>query len=200
MRITGLIERSFQGAADDYIKFVLMIGPNATVREIGSRKTVDDFRGAQPDTHLLFSALPMLAECPWIKVLMLSDMRLELWDALNLVKSLPLLTDLYTDGITLNTTPDGVTVDELPTYVVTTHGLTSERFRCWHIIDFRSGGYDVLASCVLLVALACPNFEYISHPFSLRKKILEPMVKMSSAARFERYKPRLERLFSKWQY
>ncbi|KAJ2115702.1 hypothetical protein IW146_002097 [Coemansia sp. RSA 922] len=180
--------------------FVLMIGPNATVREIGSRKTVDDFRGAQPDTHLLFSALPMLAECPWIKVLMLSDMRLELWDALNLVKSLPLLTDLYTDGITLNTTPDGVTVDELPTYVVTTHGLTSERFRCWHIIDFRSGGYDVLASCVLLVALACPNFEYISHPFSLRKKILEPMVKMSSAARFERYKPRLERLFSKWQY
>ncbi|KAJ1910137.1 hypothetical protein LPJ71_003283 [Coemansia sp. S17] len=200
MRITGLIERSFQGAADDYIKFVLMIGPNATVREIGSRKTVDDFRGVQPDTHLLCPALPMLVECPWIKVLMLSDMRLELWDALNLVKLLPLLTDLYTDGITLNTTPDGVTADELPTYVVTTHGLTSERFRCWHIIDFCSGGYDVLASCVLLVALACPNFEYISHPFSLRKKILEPMVKMSSAARFERYKPRLERLFSKWQY
>ncbi|KAJ2067329.1 hypothetical protein GGH13_005356 [Coemansia sp. S155-1] len=200
MRITGLIERSFQGAADDYIKFVLMIGPNATVREIGSRKTVDDFRGVQPDTHLLCPALPMLVECPWIKVLMLSDMRLELWDALSLVKLLPLLTDLYTDGITLNTMPDGVTADELPTYVVTTHGLTSERFRCWHIIDFRSGGYDVLASCVLLVALACPNFEYISHPFSLRKKILEPMVKMSSAARFERYKPRLERLFSKWQY
>ncbi|KAJ2875550.1 hypothetical protein GGH93_001498 [Coemansia aciculifera] len=200
MRITGLIERSFQAAADNYMKFVLMIGPKATVREIGSRKTADDFRGVQSDTHLLCPALPLLAECPWIKVLLLSDIRLELWDALNLVKSLPLLTDLHTDGITLNVMPDGITADELPTYVVTTYGSASERLRCWHIINFRSGGYDVLASCVLLLALACPNFDYISHPFSLRKQILEPMVNISNTAQFEQHKPRLERLFSKWQY
>ncbi|KAJ2866124.1 hypothetical protein GGH94_001743 [Coemansia aciculifera] len=200
MRITGLIERSFQAAADNYMKFVLMIGPKATVREISSRKTADDFRGVQSDTHLLCPALPLLAECPWIKVLLLSDIRLELWDALNLVKSLPLLTDLHTDGITLNVMPDGITADELPTYVVTTYGSASERLRCWHIINFRSGGYDVLASCVLLLALACPNFDYISHPFSLRKQILEPMVNISNTAQFEQHKPRLERLFSKWQY
>ncbi|KAJ2731250.1 hypothetical protein IW152_004697 [Coemansia sp. BCRC 34962] len=200
-RITGLIERSFHAAADNYMRFVLMIGPNAVVRDIGSRKTADDFHGIQPDTHLLLrSALSLFAEHPWINVLALSDTRLELWDGFNIIKSLPLLTDLHTDGITFGEMPHGVTANELPAYVVATYGSASERFRCWHIIDYRTGGYEILASCVLLLALVCPSFSYFAHPYSLRKQIYDPMVNLSKSARFEPFMPRLERLFSRWQH
>ncbi|KAJ2024149.1 hypothetical protein IWW57_003851 [Coemansia sp. S610] len=198
-RISGLIAISFRASAHNYMRFALMIGPNAVVRDIGSRKTADDFRGIQPDTHLLRPALSLFTEHPWISVLALSDMRLELWDGLDVVKSLPQLTDLHTDGITFDEMPHGVTADELPDYVVATYGSASERFRCWHIIDYRTGGCDVLASCVLLLALACPSFSYIAHPYSSRIQVYEPMVNMSKSARFEPYMPRLERLFSKWK-
>ncbi|KAJ2259361.1 hypothetical protein GGI01_003705 [Coemansia sp. RSA 376] len=67
-----------------------------------------------------------------IQVLALPALRLSLWDAMTLIQSLPLLSDLHAQAPTLDPMPAGVTKRILVNYVCSNYSPTGKRFRCWH--------------------------------------------------------------------
>ncbi|KAJ2057611.1 hypothetical protein GGI17_005546 [Coemansia sp. S146] len=129
----------------------------------------------------------------------LPDTYMSLWEVLSLIKSLPLLTDMHTMEAHIHPLPSGLTASELPAYVLTNYGSTSNRLQCWHLssIEFK---VEVCAMCLLLLALVCPNFSSMTHRDLKPKKVLKKMVEFSNAGDFKQHSQRLERLFSKWQH
>ncbi|KAJ2789004.1 hypothetical protein GGI18_002646, partial [Coemansia linderi] len=129
------------------------------VHNIGSGATVRGYT-TQPGFDILLS----LDDHACIQVLSLQDMRFGLWVVFNLIKSLPLLSDLHTTMPHLGPMPDGVTMDTLPEYVVSKYAPMGKRLRCWHLNSIYSRQCDDLETCVLLLALVCPNFDYAALP------------------------------------
>ncbi|KAJ1817195.1 hypothetical protein LPJ60_004955 [Coemansia sp. RSA 2675] len=138
-------------STEAYVRFVLGIAPHAQVREIESLP----FDAKFPLFQALFEGVPD------IQILELSVIRLTFWDIVSLVKSLPNLTYLYTQHPKFGRMPRGVTVKELPEYVLSKHAPVSERFRRWYIGCTSEYRPNELARCVLLLALLCPNFKYL---------------------------------------
>ncbi|KAJ2812466.1 hypothetical protein H4S07_001381, partial [Coemansia furcata] len=137
----------------DYMQFVLGIAPGAPVRVIpGLSKYWED----------ITPALSMLGDHDCIQILLLPDTSLSLMEAIALIKSLHLLSDLHTWKLAIGELPQGVSIAMLPSYVRATYSPIGKRFRCWHVkADWYTGvNYAGLAVCVLLLALACPNFDY----------------------------------------
>ncbi|KAJ2056693.1 hypothetical protein GGI17_006062 [Coemansia sp. S146] len=56
-----------------------------------------------------------------IQVLSLESSTLNLWDVIALIKALPMMSDLSFEPPNLGPLPDGVTLDELPEYVISTY-------------------------------------------------------------------------------
>ncbi|KAJ2011626.1 hypothetical protein GGI14_006094, partial [Coemansia sp. S680] len=97
-----------------------------------------------------------------LQVLALPDLRLSLWDAMALIKSLPLLSDLRSKAPTLGPTPEGITKRSLVTYVCSNYSPMGTRFRGWHcendsIIELKDA-----VKPFMLLALACPNFDNVT--------------------------------------
>ncbi|KAJ2012688.1 hypothetical protein GGI14_005717 [Coemansia sp. S680] len=178
---------------DEYMQFVLRIEPGASVRVISDLdKYPVDY------TH----ALSMLKDCGSIQILSLPGTPLSFWEAITLVKSLPLLSDLYTLTLTVGELPQGVSMAELPRYVRTTYAPIGKRFRCWHVEAIRDMGIsDVdLATCMLSLALACPNFDYVAVDKKYREQFMNRMEKKIDEPEFSQYAPRLRRLlFRGWK-
>ncbi|KAJ2579505.1 hypothetical protein GGH95_003068 [Coemansia sp. RSA 1836] len=170
-------------------QFVLSIAPRAAAREM---------HGASTNA----SVMPVLSSngshaC--IQVLSLPRTSLTLWDTITLVKSLPLLTDLYTSPPTIGALPAGVTEAKLPAYIRSSYAPMNERFRCWHIKLHMFGGDDDVVLCVLLMALACPNFDYAVLSIGKRPSFMKLVEKAIATDEFRRYAPRLKRLlFNGW--
>ncbi|KAJ2837100.1 hypothetical protein FBU31_001211 [Coemansia sp. 'formosensis'] len=175
-----------------YIAFFLGIGPNASVRVIPDLPRLG--RVILPLRSLIISHTN-------IQVLALPYLRLALVEAMLLVSQLPLLSDLETDAPTPGGLDEGTTMADVtddPRAICASRG---RRFRCWHIYcrDFRSVDFTEVATCMLLMALEFPNFDYAtmhrerSEPFMnvMKEKIDEP--------RFSKDAPRLKRLlFNGW--
>ncbi|KAJ2582965.1 hypothetical protein GGH95_001250, partial [Coemansia sp. RSA 1836] len=136
--------------ANAYMEFVLSIAPGASVRTISN---LFGFDGA------LWPALALLGNCTTIQVLSITDTQLSFWDIASIIKVLPLLSDLHTASPTIGEHPQGIDVAELPEYVCSTYAPMSQRFRCWHLDDIGGIDWAELATCVLLLAFACPSFE-----------------------------------------
>ncbi|KAJ2364030.1 hypothetical protein H4S02_010977, partial [Coemansia sp. RSA 2611] len=131
-------------------RFVLSIAPGASVREMHGL----------PTNASILPVFPAGGTHTCIQVLSLPRTSLTLWEAVTLVKSLPLLTDLYTSPPSLGPLPAGVTLAELPAYIRSNYAPINERFRCWHIKFHMFGEDKEIVICVLVMALACPNFDY----------------------------------------
>ncbi|KAJ2410743.1 hypothetical protein GGI10_004485 [Coemansia sp. RSA 2530] len=138
-------------STETYVQFALSIAPHAQAREIEDVP----FDAKFPLFQALFEGVPD------IQILELSVIRLTFWDIVSLVKSLPNLTYLYTQHPKFGRMPRGVTVKELPEYVLSKHAPVSERFRRWYIGCTSEYRPNELARCVLLLALLCPNFKYL---------------------------------------
>ncbi|KAJ2461266.1 hypothetical protein GGI03_005078 [Coemansia sp. RSA 2337] len=142
----------------DAMQFTLDIGPKAPVRKISGSLSGNTLL---PSYHLL-------GNYTCIQVLSLGPIPIVLWDTIALIKSLPLLSDLHTGSVSLGTIPGGMTRSKLSSYVRSTYAPISLRFRCWHIHDdYRSNAAQTV-ECVLLLALACPNFDYAA-PHTIRR-------------------------------
>ncbi|KAJ2459586.1 hypothetical protein GGF42_001379 [Coemansia sp. RSA 2424] len=134
-----------------------------------------------------------------IQVLYIPDVLLSIWDALDLIKSLPLLSDLLAAAPTLDKPPQGSNMIELPEYVRSTYAPMGVRFRCWHIGYNGFDNYQELATCMLLLALAFPNFDYVAVDHSNRKPFMKAMREKIAELGFCKYAPRLQRLlFDGW--
>ncbi|KAJ2801442.1 hypothetical protein H4S07_004938, partial [Coemansia furcata] len=170
-------------------RFVLSIAPGAAVREM---------HGAPTNASIL-PAFSANGPHTCIQVLSLPRTSLTLWDAITLVKSLPLLTDLYTSPPTLGLLPAGVTLAVLPTFIRSNYAPLNEQFRCWHLKFHMFGEDDQIVVCVLVMALACPNFDYAVPSIGRRRSFMELLEKTIATDRFKRYAPRLRRLvFNGW--
>ncbi|KAJ2883011.1 hypothetical protein H4R27_003052 [Coemansia aciculifera] len=171
------------------LQFVCSIGSGAAIREYGRTTHL-----ANPATT--FSSLGNY-EC--IQVLSLPSLYAELWHVIALIKSLPLLSDLHTSLPSLGNLPRGVALDELPAYMVSTYAPMGRRFRCWHLDRGHFNNYSGTTTCVLLLALACPNFDYATPPTVQRELFMEMMQVDISSDLFKPYAPRLRRLlFHGW--
>ncbi|KAJ2874449.1 hypothetical protein GGH93_002413 [Coemansia aciculifera] len=132
----------------DYMRFVLSIEPSAPVRTMFDRL----------NNPGLQSILPVLGEHTCIQVLALGMLHLDLWEAIALVKALPLPSDLYTADPTI--VPWPVPTHKLPAHVIANYAPTGNRLRCWHFDINSDNGLKNVVRCVLLLALVCQNFDY----------------------------------------
>ncbi|KAJ2252904.1 hypothetical protein GGI13_003007 [Coemansia sp. RSA 455] len=169
----------------EYLKFVLSIGPGALVRQIVELKKYPE------DCNLAISALKHHG-C--IQILSLPSMPLSIWQAITLVESLPLLSDLTTNAPVLGELPQGLSIAELPEYVSSNYAPMGKRFRCWNVCGGPECNYEEIATCVLLLALACPNFDYAALYRDYRKPFMKMMQDKIAEPEFSQDAPRLRRL------
>ncbi|KAJ2075637.1 hypothetical protein GGH13_000473 [Coemansia sp. S155-1] len=171
------------------MQFLYSIGPGAAVREYAKYDLQQDL----PPMLSLFGSHSS------IQVLLLPSLRPEFGDVIAVIKSLPLLSDLQTSVPRLGPMPDGVTPDTLPEHVISNYAPMGRRFRCWHLNIGYANICSELATCVLLLALACPNFDYAAPLISQRKMFMKRMEKDIGSDYFKPYAPRLRRLlFHGW--
>ncbi|KAJ2333841.1 hypothetical protein GGI00_002131 [Coemansia sp. RSA 2681] len=167
----------------DCLRFMLGIGPDASARVISR---VSFIKNTPP-------VLSLLAEHTSIQILELSDIPLKLWDVIALIKSLPLLSDLTTTEPRIGTRPAGHSMARLPKYVIDHYPFVSERFQSWSFPS-RMRKSDA-AECVLLLALVCPNFNYVVPDLKSDTQRLVREIKEFIATRaYEEHEQRFQRL------
>ncbi|KAJ2831827.1 hypothetical protein GGI24_001451 [Coemansia furcata] len=137
--------------AVSYLQLAMSIAPGASVLQFASLQVYDE---------IVPSALSVIGSNISIQVLSLPDITLTLWDAISLIKSLPLLSDLTTGTPKLGKLPWDITTTNLPKHVLANYAPMGERFRCWRITYHRTQKVKKLATVMLLLALACPTFNY----------------------------------------
>ncbi|KAJ2802440.1 hypothetical protein H4S07_004690, partial [Coemansia furcata] len=169
------------------MQFILNIAPGAPVRVVsGLFKHRED----------LMPALSMLGDHGCIQTLSLPGTTLSLIEAFSLIKSLPLLSGLHTPPLTVGEPPQGVSIAMLPGYVRLTYAPIGKRFRCWHVqADWGTEvNYVEMATFMLLLALACPNFDYAAVERKHREPFMKAMTEKIDEPGFNQDAPRLRRL------
>ncbi|KAJ2065118.1 hypothetical protein GGI17_000529 [Coemansia sp. S146] len=106
--------------ATAYLRFVFSIAPGASVHVIAG------LPGYGKD---LSPVLSILGDYTNIQALSFPAVHLSLWEAVTLIKSLPLLSDLCTGNPALGEIPQGATEADLPEYVRSTYAPMGKRFR-----------------------------------------------------------------------
>ncbi|KAJ2064571.1 hypothetical protein GGI17_000898 [Coemansia sp. S146] len=108
-----------RGTTWDYLRFVLNISRNTSICSFYSVSGVLKQQ----------SELSLFDDYLHIRILEMPDVRLDLWYAFGLIKSLPLLTVLHTLSPTIGKMPYGITHDKFPKYVVSTYASMGKSFR-----------------------------------------------------------------------
>ncbi|KAJ2882973.1 hypothetical protein H4R27_003075 [Coemansia aciculifera] len=111
------------GTDAEYIRFLHSIGPNAPVRAT---------TGCYLNTEFV-SLVPAFGKYTCIQILELPSTPLSFWDVIELVKALPLLSDLHTYFLPTATLSDNVAERQPPAYVRKTYSPVGKRFRCWRL-------------------------------------------------------------------
>ncbi|KAJ2353359.1 hypothetical protein GGH92_000710 [Coemansia sp. RSA 2673] len=184
----GTIEPVFTSIADA-LQFINDIGSGAAVRE---------YKGISFHAYLV--GIPSsLDSHTCIQVLSLPNFGPDVWQVITLIKSLPLLSDLSTSLPSRGDIPEGVTFDTLPEHIVSNYAPIGRRFRCWHLNKGHDNYCNDPLTCVLLLALACPNFDYADSAIGRDGLFMEMMEGEIYSVRFKPYAPRLRRLlFRGW--
>ncbi|KAJ2028529.1 hypothetical protein IWW57_002107 [Coemansia sp. S610] len=172
-----------------FMQFILSIGPEAPVRGIDG----DDY------FDKLTLNLAQLGECRNIQYLSLANTKLDLWRVIDLIRSLPLLSDLRTLPPSLGQIPSGVSMAGLPAYVHAKYSPMGGRFRCWHFESHIAVLNGDAVNCTLLLALACPNFDYAASFKTACKYFMWSLEGRIASDEFKPYETRLRRLlFDGW--
>ncbi|KAJ2022653.1 hypothetical protein GGI06_001724 [Coemansia sp. S85] len=168
----------------DYMRFVLSIGSDVPVRVVFGAFIADGIR----------SVLPAFGECTGIQVLNLGYLSLTLWDAIELIKALPLLSDLRASFPVLGQLPNGVAKHKLPAHVIANYAPTGPCFRFWSHVHYGDSDIKKNVRCMLLLALVCPNFDYAAPSGIDRSLFMAHMKKMIMTDGFRPHATRLRRL------
>ncbi|KAJ2096818.1 hypothetical protein GGI09_004164 [Coemansia sp. S100] len=192
VKLTYTDESGSQSLASlaEAMQFMLKIGPDAPVREYDHSEPLQD--------QLDFPAL--LGDHACIQVLSLPSWSPDLWQVISLIKSLPLLLDLRTMLPRIGPIPDGVTMAALPEHhVISNYALVGKRLRRWRVNRGHVDNYAKTATCVLILVLACPNFDRVSLPYFQPEMFIEQMEIAITSDPFKPHAPRLGRLmFDGW--
>ncbi|KAJ2037797.1 hypothetical protein IW146_007306 [Coemansia sp. RSA 922] len=167
------------------LRLALRIGPFAQVRKI------DDLKNDDPAWMCM---LQLIGTMNSIQILVLPKIRLALWDAITLVKALPVLSDLHTSTPCLGSIPAGIDLALLPDHVILKYVPIGKRFRCWRIVEVMSEGFVDAVHCVLLMALLCPNFDYVAPPGVNHQLFMAKLDEIMHTDGYKQYSTRLQRL------
>ncbi|KAJ2241803.1 hypothetical protein GGI13_007194, partial [Coemansia sp. RSA 455] len=167
-----------------YIQFLLNIGRSAAVRGLPHMFSQTS----------IYAVLSLLGDYPSIQVLQLRSTRLSLWDAIAIIRSLLLLSDLHCESLALDPLPDQLTKDELSAYIVSNYAQIGERFRCLHVYCMSGRLLREVVTCVLLLALICPNLDYCAPPVDYFAYFMNHMKDVIDSDGFKDNAPRLRRL------
>ncbi|KAJ2458913.1 hypothetical protein GGF42_001780 [Coemansia sp. RSA 2424] len=170
--------------AEEGVAFSLSIGPGASVRELAGDRY----------TYVPAIASFYLGDHASIQMLVLPWAELSLWDVIALIKSLPLLSELHCRPPHLGEIPAGVPQDDLPAYVCTHYAPVGKQFRYWHLNALESSKLTESATCVLLLALVCPSFDYPAIFCSGSWAFKLAMEEAIASDMFKEHAPRLRRL------
>ncbi|KAJ2039486.1 hypothetical protein H4S03_001672 [Coemansia sp. S3946] len=171
------------GSYTDRWKLLSNIAPNAAVRSFpGSRWS-----------PIISSDTSVFTDYPNIQVLDLPEVSIEIWDAIALIKTLPLLSDLHSRMSVVTPPLADLSIHELLAYVPSAYGPMGQRFRCWHVNGI-SGSVTLTVRCVLLLALTCPNFDYCATPTKQLQEYMGEFEKNINSDMFKDHAPRLRRL------
>ncbi|KAJ2353394.1 hypothetical protein GGH92_000683 [Coemansia sp. RSA 2673] len=163
------------------LQFVLSIGTRASVRVTNIPATGAD----------LIRATTSLRSYASIQVLSLCLTTLDLWEVINLIMLLPFLSDLSTKPPVARALPSGVALDDLLAFMVLTFASMGIRFNCWrlsHTCTTRVGRDSL--KCVLLVALACPNFWCVISDFARTNQLVDTFEDIIALETFKPYASR----------
>ncbi|KAJ2746715.1 hypothetical protein GGI20_001136 [Coemansia sp. BCRC 34301] len=164
------------------LRFMPNIGLGAPVRSIEGAKSSAD----------LVPALTSSYNYACIQILILPYFCSELWDIIALIKELPLLSDLHTDGVVFGSLPIGVIKHELPAYVISAYAPMAKRLRCWYFGYEWNDNYLEIAESVFLLALACPNLTSIYGAKYVKAKCIQEMEAAIESDMFKSYAPRFQ--------
>ncbi|KAJ2487626.1 hypothetical protein IWW37_005166 [Coemansia sp. RSA 2050] len=185
-----VLARDSFATSQEEIEFVLSIGPGAPVRGISGISSSEG----------LLSAPSLPGDHSSIRVLSIPSIKLDLWQAISLIKALLFLSDLYAPLPSTGSMPDGITWANISEHVVSTYAPMGKRFRCWHLEQCSARIWTRNAQCVLLLALVCPNFGYVSSHPDLRESLMDTLETSIDLDIFRPYAPRLGRLlFKSWR-
>ncbi|KAJ2740877.1 hypothetical protein GGI20_005562 [Coemansia sp. BCRC 34301] len=183
------VQNTFRTNAE-YLRFVLSIGPNASVRVMQNML----------QSPFLPTMVPVLSDHSSIQMLELLYTPLDLWKVIGLVSALPLLSDLQSTAPTVGLPPPGIYVDELPCYVRETYAPVGAQFRRWRFDADSDADFKTAAKCVLLLAMACPSFDYATVPDNCHELFMANMKELIALDGFKQRAPRLQRLlFGGWK-
>ncbi|KAJ2038429.1 hypothetical protein H4S04_008351, partial [Coemansia sp. S16] len=160
----------------EYLQILLSVGPNAAVRS---------FPGSGALSNVSYD-ISLFDDYPNIQVLDLPDISIEIWDAITLIQTLPLLSDLHSRMPLAIPPIDGVFMPELPEYLISKYAPMGQRFRCWHL-SHRSIIVSEVVMRALLLALICPNFDYCATPTKQRKEYMYEFEKNINLLRFKHH-------------
>ncbi|KAJ2108777.1 hypothetical protein GGI16_000995 [Coemansia sp. S142-1] len=127
-----------------------------------------------------------------IRTLSLPRTCLTLWSTLALIKSLSALSNLRTRSLRLGSMPNGITHAELPAYICSNHAPIGLEFRCWYSLSNWIENRSEAVWCVLLMALACPNFTSATARTGCLPPFAQLMRKAIELDEFKEYAPRLQ--------
>ncbi|KAJ2689043.1 hypothetical protein IWW39_001764 [Coemansia spiralis] len=171
-------------AYPEVLQLIESIAPNAAAREVKFWRFI-------PSPPLVLSLFGKLTN---LQVLALPILRLSVWDAMSLFKSLPLLTDFHADAPTLDPLPNGVIQSKLVAHVLANYSTMALRFRCWHMWFGYDNNIKNWAIPFVLLALACPNFDFVDVTPSTRDLLSAALERVMSMNVFKKYALRLRRL------
>ncbi|KAJ2029427.1 hypothetical protein H4S03_007419 [Coemansia sp. S3946] len=173
----------------EYIKFGLTIGPNAPVRQF---TTLIYHPKLGPITTTL-------GEHKCIQALELTHTRIHVLDVIALVKVLPLLSYLSSKILQFDPLPRNIDKHNLPAYVIAKYPPMGKWFRCWRINSDSVFEVKVATKWALLLALICPNFDYVAFSANSRELFMAHIKEMIASNGYRQHATRLRRLlFGGW--
>ncbi|KAJ2073168.1 hypothetical protein GGH13_002185 [Coemansia sp. S155-1] len=166
----------------DTLRFMLSIGPGAPVREV---------EGDHSSSELVPALISTLNYAS-IRVLTLPFLRLELLDIVVLVRALPALSTLRTSPPIFGSIPNHVDMNDLPTYITATYAPDGRRLQYWNYQTGPPLHRAEHATCMLLLALAYPDYTYIGIFGGEAKGFREALEAAIASNIFKPYAPRLQ--------
>ncbi|KAJ2100004.1 hypothetical protein GGI09_002490 [Coemansia sp. S100] len=166
----------------DALQFMLSICPGTPVREV---------EGDHSSSELVPALLSTL-DYASIRVLTLPFLRLELLDIVALVRALPALSTLRTLPPIFGSIPNHVDMDDLPTYITATYAPDGKKLQYWNYQPGTPLYRAENATCMLLLALAYPDYTYIGMLGGEAKGFREELEAAVALNIFKPYAPRLQ--------
>ncbi|KAJ2884211.1 hypothetical protein IWW38_005453 [Coemansia aciculifera] len=174
-------------SVEEYMQFMLAIAPGATERQFLGTYSWDG----------LLPGLGLIKTHAHIQVLALPEIMLDIWDVAAILEWLPVLVELHCQSTLLGSTYQNAIPEDNIARLLVLRDLERVRFRKWRLGCRVSGYLGHVVPVVMKLAVACPNFDFVSLPSHVHNKFLELLEYVIDSGDYEGHEARLRRLVSK---